>query len=124
MNYSRQRELIIETLKNTDTHPTAETVYRTLKSAYPKLSLATVYRNLNQLCDMGVIKKLNIANSSDRFDGNMETHYHMYCKVCRKVIDIKASVSSWQALLLPNTSHHVEACDVLFFGTCASCANK
>ena len=53
--YSRQRELIYECLQGMKIHPTAEMIYQTLKPEYPKLSLGTVYRNLNQLADWGVI---------------------------------------------------------------------
>lgn len=124
MNYSKQREIIVETLRHSTEHPTAETVYRTLKSDYPRLSLATVYRNLNQLCATGIIKKLHVADSPDRFDGNIEPHYHLCCKVCKKVIDIETPKGAWRALLMPNEKHHIDECDVFFYGTCAKCIEE
>lgn len=123
MNYSKQRELIIDALRKTDTHPTAESVYRALKGDYPKLSLATVYRNLNQLCENGAIKKLNIPDSPDRFDGNIEPHYHLCCKMCKKVVDVKGTAGAWQSLLAPNSGHQIDGCDIMFFGVCASCTS-
>lgn len=124
MNYSRQRELIIELLRSTTEHPTAETVYRALKSEYSRLSLATVYRNLNQLCEMGIIKKLHIADSPDRFDGNTATHYHLCCKVCKSVIDIEVSIDDFRILQSITTQHHISGCDIVFYGTCAQCIEK
>ena len=57
MNYSRQREVILETLKENVVHPTAEYLYSILKEKEPNISLATLYRNLNQLAENDIIKK-------------------------------------------------------------------
>ena len=57
MNYSRQREVILNTLKSNVVHPTAEYLYSVLKETEPNISLATLYRNLNQLAENGIIKK-------------------------------------------------------------------
>lgn len=124
MNYSKQRELIINVLRHTDEHPTAETVYRTLKGQYPRLSLATVYRNLNQLCETGAIKKLHVADSPDRFDGNVEPHYHLCCKSCKKVIDITVPKGAWRSLIATEEKHSIEGCDVIFYGTCSLCIEE
>ena len=56
--YSRQRELIYQTLMATDQHPTAEMIYNWLKPENPSLSLGTVYRNLNLLADEGSITRM------------------------------------------------------------------
>lgn len=124
MNYSKQRELIIDALRYTDEHPTAETVYRKLKGDYPRLSLATVYRNLNQLCETGVIRKLHVAGSPDRFDGNIEQHYHLCCKTCKKIIDIMGPEGAWRSLISGNEKHCIEGCEVIFYGTCAECIEE
>lgn len=124
MNYSKQRELIIDVLRHTDEHPTAETVYRTLKGQYPRLSLATVYRNLNQLYETGIIRKLHIADSPDRFDGNVEPHYHLCCKSCNKVIDIMVPKGAWRSLISNDEKHSIEGCDVIFYGTCNRCIEE
>ena len=58
MNYSKQREIILDTLRNNVVHPTAEYIYEILKEEDSKISLATLYRNLNQLADKGIIKKI------------------------------------------------------------------
>ncbi len=124
MNYSKQRELIIDALRHTTEHPTAETVYRTLKGDYPRLSLATVYRNLNQLCETGVIRKLHVADSPDRFDGNIEPHYHLCCKACKRVLDIHVPQEYWRVLVSNSEGHNIEGCDVIFYGTCSQCLEE
>lgn len=60
MNYSRQREIILETLKENVVHPTAEYLYGILQEKAPNISLATLYRNLNQLAENGIIKRLTV----------------------------------------------------------------
>ena len=88
MNYSKQRELILEYLKSVDTHPTAEMVYNALRKECPNISLGTVYRNLEKLYSNGDIIKLNLPISKERFDGNTEKHYHGVCKKCGCIEDI------------------------------------
>ena len=53
MNYSKQREIILNTLKENVVHPTAEYLYAKIQEKDPKISLATLYRNLNQLTENG-----------------------------------------------------------------------
>ncbi len=89
MNFSKQREIIYNQVMNYPTHPTAEEVYNSLKRDNPNLSLGTVYRNLNQLSEAGILLKIPIADGSDRFDGRTDCHYHMICEKCRRVFDIE-----------------------------------
>ena len=93
MNYSRQREVILDTLKSNVVHPTAEYLYAVLKEKEPNISLATLYRNLNQLADNGVIKKIDGLETSSHFDHNIHEHYHMICDKCRRVLDVSSEVA-------------------------------
>ena len=69
MRYSKQRELILNTVLQNKIHPTADDVYKLLRDEYPGLSLGTVYRNLNFLAEHDMLKKINVPNGSDCFDG-------------------------------------------------------
>ena len=82
MKYSRQRELILETVQRSDDHPTADTIYTRVRAQDPKVSLGTVYRNLNLLCENGQLLKVPIPGASDRFDHTLGDHAHAYCEVC------------------------------------------
>ena len=77
--YSRQREAILNYLKGTTAHPTAEQIYSDLKGDYPELSLATVYRNLGYLLNNGEIMKINIEGTTVRYDYTTNCHYHLVC---------------------------------------------
>jgi len=88
MNYSKQREAIQNYLMSVTTHPTAETVYNELRKTNPELSLGTVYRNLDKLSKSGEILRLKGFGEKDRFDGNINHHYHAECIKCSEIIDI------------------------------------
>lgn len=88
MNFSVQREEILNYLKNTKEHPTAEHIYSELKYKLPNLSLATVYRNCNKLCEMGEIVRLKTDGKTDRFDADISDHQHFVCVSCGKVYDL------------------------------------
>ena len=98
MNYSKQRSIILDIMKKTYDHPTVEEVFEEAKKVYPKIGIATVYRNLNQLSEMGEIKKIALGNGNDRFDGQLEEHYHMVCTKCGRLQDLKAPPEKMSAL--------------------------
>ena len=85
---TKQREIILEELKKLKTHPTASELYDIVRKRLPKISLGTVYRNLEILAEMGMIKKLEIAGKEKRWDGDTSKHYHFRCLKCGKVEDI------------------------------------
>ena len=88
MKYSRQRELIEETVKLNRIHPTAEDIYSILKPDNPNLSLGTVYRNLNNLASCGIILKIETPDGKAHFDGDISEHSHAICEKCGKIYDI------------------------------------
>ena len=88
LKFSRQRESIRECLKNRTDHPTADAVYVTISKDYPKISLGTVYRNLNLLADMGEIQRFSSGDGSEHFDYNTDPHYHFVCRTCGAIIDM------------------------------------
>ncbi len=87
--FSSQREKIIELLKNTRIHPTANRIYDEIKKEFPNISMGTVYRNLNVLIEMGLVNKLDFGSTFDRFEYKEDPHYHFICKKCGKILDIE-----------------------------------
>lgn len=123
--YSRQREMIFEYLKNTTAHPTAETVYNDLKAQSPQLSLATVYRNLNLLVEMGKAVKLDTGENVDRFDANTDNHYHFVCTCCHKVSDIFDGILSVKSIEdIVGDGFSVEGHKLFIYGKCEICNKK
>ena len=87
-HYSKQRETILEVLRSTDTHPTANWIYQNVKLKIPNISLGTVYRNLSALSNEGKILSLNVGDDFEHFDGNINPHLHLKCKNCNNIYDI------------------------------------
>ena len=85
---SKKRDALLALLRNTDTHPSADQVYQALKPGYPGLSLATVYRNLGQLCQLGLVRRVGAVNGQERYDGEVCPHSHFICNRCGCVLDL------------------------------------
>lgn len=123
MKYSRQRESIREFLMSRTDHPSAETIYRHVKLAYPRISLGTVYRNLSLLADQGEISRLGSIGGSERFDARTDPHIHFVCKKCGKVEDFD-SPSIRSALEDASRSFEGEITEFKanLYGLCKDCA--
>ena len=85
---SKKRDAMLALLRATGRHPSAEQVYQGLKPDYPDLSLATVYRNLNHLCERGLIRRVGAVNGQERYDGQTAPHSHFICNRCGRVADL------------------------------------
>lgn len=121
IRYSRQRELILSNLKNRHDHPTAEMIYQDLKADYPNLSLGTVYRNLNQLCQTKQINRLDLGDPMIRFDGKIEPHMHFICEKCGRIYDIEADDTFIKKQLQKTHNHQIKMINIHMTGTCYHC---
>jgi Fur family ferric uptake transcriptional regulator len=88
MRLTNQRKVILQELRAVKTHPTADEVYTLVRKKIPRISLGTVYRNLEVLSSLGLILKLENAGCQRRYDGDVSPHHHIRCDVCGKVGDI------------------------------------
>ena len=125
-NYSRQREAVLNALRSTTAHPSAEWVYGQLKEDFPRLSLATVYRNLRVLVRQGQAVSVGIIGGQERFDARVEPHAHLVCSRCGAVVDVFDSGYSQLALdrLSENAGCKISRAEVLFHGICPDCCGK
>lgn len=83
-----QRRVILEELQKLRSHPTAVALHSIVRNRLPKISLGTVYRNLDLLSRMGTINRLDFSGSESRFDGNVQQHDHLRCVQCGRVEDV------------------------------------
>ena len=119
----RKRDAILEFLRHSDQHPSAETIYTQLKTEIPDLSLGTVYRNLNLFKEQGLIRSLGSVNGVERFDGVTKPHVHFICQQCGSVCDL-GGIEVPQSLCTQAASEvgaSVEECMLTFFGICHAC---
>ena len=120
---SRQRETILAELRKVKTHPTADQVYEMVRKILPRISLGTVYRNLNSLVEAGRVRRVSIPGKADRFDHTLRWHSHLYCNACGRVVD--ADVDEKQVMKLVRSQKGVvQDCAVVLFGLCEACAAK
>lgn len=87
MRHSRQRELVLQTVRRSLDHPIADLIYERAREEDSSISKGTVYRNLNLLSELGEIRKLKMPFGPDHYDFNMDGHYHFICRNCCKVVD-------------------------------------
>lgn len=125
LKYSRQREAIKDYLMCTKEHPTADTVYMSIRKTHPNISLGTVYRNLNLLVEQGEILKINCSDGCDRFDGNIDPHYHLICNSCNRVVDLQIeSIDQINDIAAASFDGRIEGHVTYFYGVCPDCIEK
>ena len=118
-NYSKQREAILNALRSTDTHPTAAQVYAMVKKELPNISLGTVYRNLGQLKDEGLITIVESSDTKVHYEGNLTDHIHFLCKNCHNITDVFCKTQVPTAL--SDMGLQVESAKTVYYGLCNSC---
>ncbi|MCF7808975.1 MAG: transcriptional repressor [Candidatus Marinimicrobia bacterium] len=121
--FSKQRQLVLDIVRELKTHPVAETVYQQAKESIPNISLGTVYRNLNQLVDMGQISALK-DKGLVRYEGNMEDHDHFYCNTCGSWYDVDVLNDMTIKVLTSGQKFRVDTINLELSGTCEACLNS
>ncbi len=89
MKYSKQRELVYQTVLESGCHPTADTIYAAVRAQEPSISLGTVYRNLGRLVEEGLLRRIVLPNTPDRFERRLECHHHILCQQCGRLFDLE-----------------------------------
>ena len=117
-----QKSLTLNAVKELKNHPKADEVYNYVIKTHPEVSKATVYRNLNFLCETGMLTKVKTPNGADRFDHTLHQHYHFRCKSCDSLCD--SSINYMESL--NNNSENelgivVTEHQLFFEGLCKNC---
>jgi Fur family ferric uptake transcriptional regulator len=120
-----QRKVILEELRKLRTHPSADEIYAIVRRRLPRISLGTVYRNLEILSELGQVQKLETGGSLKRFDGNPENHYHIRCTCCGKLVDAPVEVMQHiEEQIDGATEYTVFGHRLEFLGLCPECREK
>jgi Fe2+ or Zn2+ uptake regulation protein len=117
MRYSHQREKIKEIVYNTNSHPTADWIFEMVQRSIPNISLGTVYRNLKQLEEVGIIRTV-MDGAVARYDWNKEPHDHLKCKVCGDLIDVHLFEEDIQETVLKKYKFEVDDVEMTIIGKC------
>jgi len=122
---TRQRRAILAVLEATREHPTADEVFRRVRQEVPRISLGTVYRNLDLLAHAGIIQRIDGAGAQMRFDANQRPHPHLRCVRCGRVDD--APIAQDESLieeLRRVTEYEITGLSVEFTGICPDCQGQ
>jgi len=120
-----QRTLVLDMVLKLRSHPTADEVYAEINKIYPTISRATVYRNLQQLCESGAIVRRVIPDSPDRYDHITTQHYHIRCIRCGKVADVEMPYFEDIAHQVKDTHGFcLTSHSIVFEGICEDCQKK
>ena len=124
-----QRRVILEEVKKDHSHPTADAIYERVRKRLPRISMGTVYRNLDVLASCGLIHKIEPGLSQMRFDGDTHDHYHLTCTRCGKIEDAPIDVSDDTLETLENALGHLTRYGIFghkleFLGLCRECQER
>ena len=123
MNYSRQRESILNVLANNFEHPTAYMIYNLVKVIEPNISQSTVYRNLEQLVKLGMVRKLSCGDGCEHYDLVRDNHSHAICKNCGNIFDVFLNIDNMEKLIKQQIEFF-NCEEILVMGICKNCKKE
>ncbi len=117
-----QREIIREILNEKNIHPTADEVFRIVRERLPRISLGTIYRNLELMSEQGLIKVTGQGGIQRRYEGNMKEHYHLKCVSCGRLEDAPVETISFpDDSLREKSDFKILGHNLEFLGLCPEC---
>ena len=118
-----QKRIVSDVFCSMNNHPSAGMVYEAVQEKFPGISRATVYRLLAEAAEEGKIQRLKLTDANDRYDITLGKHYHVVCRVCGAVADVKAEVDD--GVIAKEAEGHegflIEDCHLEFVGVCERC---
>jgi len=124
LRMTRQRRVILEELRKLQAHPGADEVYEIVRKRLPRISLGTVYRNLEVLSELGEIQKLEFGGTLKRFDADPREHYHIRCSLCDRIDNAPMStLKDMEARISSETEYRIIGHRLEFYGLCPECAD-
>jgi Fur family peroxide stress response transcriptional regulator len=122
MNVTPQRLAVYRMLLEAEDHPSPEALYRRIRPKMPSLSLATIYKALDALVKLGVVREVSVVGERKRYDANVDRHHHLVCTRCKKVDDFYDEGLDAVAPSRRLAGFVAHAVSVQVLGLCAACA--
>ncbi len=120
---THQRLAVIRVLAASDDHPSAEQIFEKVRARFPTTSLATVYKTIALLKDVGEVLELGFPDGSNRYDGNKPyPHPHIVCSGCGKIVDPEVvGLDELENQIVRKTGFKILHHRLDFFGLCEEC---
>jgi Fur family transcriptional regulator, peroxide stress response regulator len=122
---TEQRRAVLHAVLERSDHPTPDQVFEAVRERSPRISRRTVYRVLDTLAELGLIRRVPHPGAATRFDGKVYRHHHLVCMRCNRIVDLENR--TLDAISLPKGKPQgFEICDfsVQFIGICPDCRRK
>ena len=124
MHVTPQRIAIYRAVLEAEDHPTPDLIYQRVRPSMPSLSLATIYKVLDALAKLGMVKEVDVSGDSRRYDANLDQHHHLICSRCKKVNDLYDERFDTIALPKRLQGFTAQSLSVQVFGLCSTCAQN
>lgn len=123
LGLTKQREVVLQVIRTSENHLTANEVFDEAKRLLPTISFATVYNSLRFLKDAGHIAEIQFGNGASRFDRKTFRHDHAICSKCGKLVDMELDLPQELVELAANFSKFKpESLELTLRGLCPECS--
>ena len=118
-----QRLQVVQILISSEYHPSAEELYQQVRVSFPSTSLATIYKTLQVLKELGEVIELSFADGGSRYDGHKPyPHPHVICVGCGEILDMDPGPMKDVAKeMSAKTGYTIQSHRHDFFGLCQTC---
>ena len=122
---TRQREAVLQVIRERDDHPTANEIFEAARAILPAISYATVYNSLRYLRSEGLVREINFGNSASRYDRVTERHDHAICTTCGKLVDFDLTEAADLMRAAARKSHFkAQSVHLTLLGVCPDCREE
>jgi Fur family peroxide stress response transcriptional regulator len=122
---TKQREVVLQVVRDSQAHLTANEVFGSAKELLPSISFATVYNSLRYLKEAGHIAEIQFGNGASRFDGMTHRHDHALCTKCGMLVDIDMDLPAELVKKAERKSKFkTESIEFTLRGVCPDCAKE
>jgi Fur family ferric uptake transcriptional regulator len=122
LRMTKQRQVILDALKSMPLHPTADEIYDRVRKKLPRISLGTVYRNLETMVAQGIIQRLTMGGGQRRFDHDPRVHHHVRCRACGALADVSISpAASLRDMVEDTNGYEIGEVRLELLGLCPRC---
>ena len=119
---TRQLAAVYDALAASHDHPTAEQIFQRVRGTLPRVSLGTVYRNLDKLREQGRLRVVRLEGGLAHYDAVVDVHDHFVCERCAAVIDLPGDVRALDVAPLRDAGYDVRWHTTALYGVCNQCS--